>query len=236
MSGSLRAILFDLHGTLGYVKNPVPAEEFCTYLQSRGYGVYPQSFAAASNYVAMVTYPKHGYSNFEDFYSEVLKMLRVKVEADTVLGLSKRFAEREQFQPYPDAESALLIAREHGMKTAIVTTIARFRFENLLRKIGQHVDVVMDGFEAGCEKSNPLIYLKVLRALGVHPSQAVMIGDDEKLDIALPKRLGLKAILLKRKGGTQIKTKADGTALSLTQGVRMALSSRRRGKLREGEN
>jgi FMN phosphatase YigB (HAD superfamily) len=42
MSRSLRAILFDLDGTLGYVKKPVTAEEFCTYLQSGGYNVYPQ--------------------------------------------------------------------------------------------------------------------------------------------------------------------------------------------------
>jgi FMN phosphatase YigB (HAD superfamily) len=228
MSRSLRAILFDLHGTLGYVKKPVTAEEFCICLQSRGYDVYPQSFVAARNFVAMVAYPKNGYSNFADFYSEVLRMLNVKVDADTLVDLFKLFAEREQFQPYPDAERALVIAKEHGMKTAIVTSIARFHFEKLLAKIGQHVDVVMDGFEAGCEKSNPLMYRKTLRVLQVHPSQATMIGDDEKLDIVLPKKLGVKAILLRRKGGTQIKTKADGTVLSLTQGVRMALSLRRR--------
>jgi HAD superfamily hydrolase (TIGR01549 family) len=230
MSRSLRAILFDLHGTLGYVKKPVTAEEFCIYLQSRGYNVYPQSFVAARNFVGMVAYPKYGYSNFADFYSEVLRMLDVKVEADTLVDLSKLFAEREQFQPYPDAERALVIAKEQGMKTAIVTTIARFHFEKLLPKIGQHIDVVMDGFEAGCEKSNPLMYRKALRALRVHSSQAVMIGDDEKLDIILPKKLGMKAILLRRKGGTQNKTKADGTVLSLTQGVRMILSSRRHGE------
>jgi FMN phosphatase YigB (HAD superfamily) len=231
MSRSLRAILFDLHGTLGYVKKPVTAEEFCTYLQSRGYNVYPQSFVAARNFVAMVAYPKYGYSNFSDFYSEVLRMLDVKVKADTLVDLFKLFAEREQFQPYPDAERALVIAKEHGMKTAIVTTIARFHFEKLLAKIGQHVDVVMDGFEAGCDKSNPLMYRKALRALRVHPSQAAMIGDDEKLDIVLPKKLGVKAILLRRKSGRQIKTKADGTVLSLTQGVRMILSLRRRREL-----
>jgi FMN phosphatase YigB (HAD superfamily) len=230
MSRGLRAILFDLHGTLGYVKKPVTAEEFCIYLQSRGYDVYPQSFTAARNFVGMVAYPKHGYSNFADFYSEVLRMLDVKVEADTALDLSKLFAEREQFQPYPDAERALVIAKEHGMRTAIVTTIARFHFESILAKIGQHVDIVMDGFEAGCEKSNPLMYRKVLRALRVHPSEAVMIGDEEELDIVLPKKLGVKAILLRRKGGIPIRTKADGVVLSLTQGVRMVLSSRRRGE------
>jgi hypothetical protein len=81
MSRSLRAILFDLHGTLGYVKKPVTAKEFCTYLQSGGYNVYPQSFVAARNFVGTVAYPKYGYSNFADFCSEVVRMLDIKVEA-----------------------------------------------------------------------------------------------------------------------------------------------------------
>jgi hypothetical protein len=106
MSRSLRAILFDLHGTLGYVKKPVTAEEFCIYLQSRGYNVYPQSFVAAKNFVRMVAYPKCGYSNFADFYSEVLRMLDIKVEADAVVDLSKRFAEREQSPSYRCSNSA----------------------------------------------------------------------------------------------------------------------------------
>jgi FMN phosphatase YigB (HAD superfamily) len=118
------------------------------------------------------------------------------------------------------------MAKEHGMETAIVTTIARFHFEKLLARIGQHVDVVMDGFEAGCEKSNPLVYRKALCSLRVHPPQAAMIGDDEKLDIVLPKKLGVKAILLRRKGGTQINTRL--TVQSLTQGLGMVLSLRRR--------
>jgi putative hydrolase of the HAD superfamily len=56
----------------------------------------------------------------------------------------------------------------------------------------------MTGYEAGCDKSNPRMYKKVLEILGVKPQEAVMIGDDMQLDVFLPKRLGINVILLDR--------------------------------------
>ena len=56
----------------------------------------------------------------------------------------------------------------------------------------------VDGYTFHCEKSNPRIYLKTLEALSVKASEAVMIGDELELDILLPKKLGMKAILLDR--------------------------------------
>jgi putative hydrolase of the HAD superfamily len=56
----------------------------------------------------------------------------------------------------------------------------------------------MTGYEAGCDKTNPRMYRKILEALNVRPEEAVMIGDDVQTDVLLPKRLGMKAILLDR--------------------------------------
>ncbi|RLE66517.1 MAG: hypothetical protein DRJ47_02265 [Thermoprotei archaeon] len=56
----------------------------------------------------------------------------------------------------------------------------------------------MTGFEAGCDKSNPRIYKRVLEILDVKPGRAVMIGDNVYLDVLLPKKLGIKAVLLDR--------------------------------------
>jgi FMN phosphatase YigB (HAD superfamily) len=44
------------------------------------------------------------------------------------------------------------------------------------------------------------MYLKVLEILKVEPCEAVMIGDEMLLDVLLPKRLGINAILLDREG------------------------------------
>lgn len=220
----IQAIFFDLLGTLGYVRRPPRAEEFCEYLQSKGYRVYPQAFAAARNFVAMVDYPKRGYSSFDDFYAEILRKLNLTVAPGVLHALRESFAKREQLRPFPDSEQALMVAKAHRMKTAIVTTTPRFRFENLLAKLGGHVDLVMDGFQARCEKSNPAMYLKALRSLRVLPQDAAMIGDEIQLDIILPKKLGMKAILLARGEAAESSSEADGVAHSLLHAVDLALS------------
>jgi putative hydrolase of the HAD superfamily len=97
-------------------------------------------------------------------------------------------------------EDAVEKAKKLGLRTAIVTTIARFKFKEALRPILTKIDVLADGYTFHCEKSNPKIYLKTLEALNVDASEAVMVGDDMDLDIRLPKRLGMKAILLDRTG------------------------------------
>jgi hypothetical protein len=94
----IQVIFFDLLGTLGYVSRPPKAEEFCEYLQSKGYRVYPQAFAAARNFVAMVDYPKRGYSSFDYFYAEVLRKLNLTIAPGVLQGLRESFAERDQIQ------------------------------------------------------------------------------------------------------------------------------------------
>jgi len=123
------------------------------------------------------------------------------------------------FELYPDASKALANAKEHQFKTAVVTTIARFKFENALLPVRRYIDVVMDGYEAGCEKTNPKMYKKTLEALKVAPSEAVMIGDDLEIDVMLPKKLGIHAILLDREGKTQGSTPADAIAKDLNEAI-----------------
>jgi len=43
----VEVVLFDLHGTLAYVDNPVSDIEISDYLFSRGYEVSPQQLRAA---------------------------------------------------------------------------------------------------------------------------------------------------------------------------------------------
>lgn len=92
-----------------------------------------------------------------------------------------------------------MTARNSGFKTAIVTTIAHFKFEKAIQPIRKYLDFVMTGYEAGCDKSNPKMYRKVLEILAVKPEEAIMIGDDMQLDILLPS-VGHKQILLDREG------------------------------------
>jgi len=81
---NLKAVLFDLHNTLVYLENPLSSEEVSEFLIGEGYEIYPQSLDAASHFVGMVDYPKHGYSSRRAFLKQVLSRLDTEID-DVVL-------------------------------------------------------------------------------------------------------------------------------------------------------
>lgn len=121
----------------------------------------------------------------------------IKPDSQTLKGLAELY-ERNTWKIFPDAETSVNIAKGTQLKTALVTSIARFKYKKALKPIWDKIDVPVDGYTFHCEKSNPRIYLKTLEVLGVKASEAVVIGDEPELDILLPRKLGIKAILLDR--------------------------------------
>jgi len=214
----VKAVLFDLHGTLAYIKNSVNDWAVSDFLVKNGYEVYPQTFNTAWRVVAFIDYPKYGYRNYRQFLQRVLWRLKVKVDNATLDGLVRLY-EQGRWELYPEASKALMMAKEHQFKTAVVTTIARFKFENALLPIMKYIDVVMDGYKAGCEKTNPKMYKKTLETLKVAPHEAVMIGDDLEIDVMLPKKLGIHAILLDREGKIQHNASADAVVKNLNEAI-----------------
>jgi FMN phosphatase YigB (HAD superfamily) len=217
----IKAVLFDLFGTLVYAKDNVKQEEISEHLFSRGYEVSPQQLEAAWSFVSFIDYPRYGYKNWNSFLSRIFRRLRVKVDRETINHVTT-LCENHPYQLYPDAAQAVVKAKGYGFKTAIVTTIAHFKFEDAIQPIRKCFDFVMTGYEAACDKSNLKMYLKVLEVLRVKPSEAVMIGDDMQLDILLPRRLGINTILLDREGKHVDKT-VDAIACDLNEAVEFVL-------------
>jgi HAD superfamily hydrolase (TIGR01549 family) len=192
-----KAVFFDLYGTLAYQENPVTNEEVSEYLFRRTYEVSPQQLGAAIAFVAFIDYPKHGYRNWRHFLSRVSWRLGTKIDEETLSHIVNLYESRP-YRLYPDAADAVINARKSGLLTAIITTGTRFIAENAIKPIREHFDLVMTGFEAGCDKSNPKMYLKALEMLKIKPQEAFVVGDDFQLDFLIPKRLGIKAVLLDR--------------------------------------
>ena len=173
---ALKAVLFDLYGTLTYVKNPISSEEISEFLLRRGYRAYPQSLDAASHYVSMIDYPKQGYDGWKVYLKQVLRRLDVEVDADTLEELASLYQKRRTLTLHEDAATALRKTKDLNLKTAIVTTIAHFCFYAAIETIHQYFDAIITGYEAGCEKSNPKMHKHALTKLGVRPQEAVMVG------------------------------------------------------------
>jgi HAD superfamily hydrolase (TIGR01549 family) len=224
----IRAVLFDLHGTIAYCEDGVGEAEISQYLFGKGYEVSPQQLKAAWSFVSLVDYPKYGYGSWRSFFSRILWRLDVNVDDDTLDRIA-RLLGNNSYQLYPDAAEAVAGAKRSGFKTAIVTTIARFKFDEAIQSIGQCFDFVMTGYEAGCDKSNPRMYRRILEILGVEPQEAVMIGDETQLDILLPRRLGMHTILLDREGKTTERSgPADAFVYNLGDAVKAIIEWRGR--------
>ena len=218
----IKAVLFDLHGTLAYVENPVTETEIPEYLFSRGYEVSPQQLKAAWAFVSFIDYPKYGYKNWRSYFSKIFWRLKVKVNEETLNAIVK-LLESKPYQLYPDAAAAVIKAKESRFKTAIVTTIAYFQFKKAIQPIRNYFDFIMTGYEAGCDKTNPKMYKKVVEILNVRPEEAVMIGDDVPIDIVLPKKMGINAILLDRQGKNVECLHADAVIRGLDEAVETVL-------------
>jgi HAD superfamily hydrolase (TIGR01549 family) len=214
----IKAVLFDLYGTLAYVENPVTETEISEHLFSKGYEVSPQQLKAAWTFVSFIDYPKYGYKNWCSYFSKIFWRLKVKVNEETLSAIVK-LLESKPYQLYPDAAGAVIKAKENGFKTAIVTTIAYFQFKKAIQPIRNYFDFIMTGYEAGCDKTNPKMYRKVLEILNARPEEAVMIGDDVPIDIILPKKLGINAILLNREGKNVECQQADAVINNLNKAV-----------------
>jgi len=216
----IKAVLFDLHGTLAYVKNPVSDDEASEYLFSQGYEVSPQQLMASHVFVAFIDYPKYGYATWRSFLRRMLWRLKVKVDEETLMGLVELFR-RSEYRLYPDAAEAAVKVKNYGSRTSTVTTIARFKFENAIKPIKGCFDFVCTGYEAKCDKSNPKMYRKILETLSVKPEETIVIGDDLKYDVLLPQKLGIHAVLLDRNMKNLGSKVPDAVAKDLKEAVKI---------------
>jgi putative hydrolase of the HAD superfamily len=214
----LKAVLFDLHGTLAYVENPVTDIEISEFLFSRGYEVSSQQLRSVWGFVSFIDYPKYGYRSWRSFFSKIFWRLKVKVDKETLNWIVK-LLDSKPYQLFPDASEAVIKVKKNGFKTAIVTTIAHFNFKKAVKPVRKYLDFIMTGYEAKCDKSNQKMYKKVLEILGVKPDEAVMIGDNIQLDILLPKRLGINTILLDRERKIVESPHADATINDLREAI-----------------
>lgn len=204
---NLKAVFFDLHGTLVHLRDSLTPEEISEFFFKNGYEIYPQTWSAASHFVGMVDYPRRRYNNRKTFIIQVLRRLNIRIENKTVQQLASMYDQHDTYALFSDAHAAVTKAKQLGMKTAIVTTIAEWVFCSAIERIKGCFDVIMTGYKAGSEKSNPLMYKETLKKLSVIAEEVVMIGDELLVDIKIPKKLGMHTILLDRSGA--IKEKPD---------------------------
>lgn len=104
-------------------------------------------------------------------------------------------------QLYPDTLSVLTELKKHATLVLISNTDC-FSVAKVLDKYGlrDFFHAVFLSCEVGMLKNDPAFYEKVLHDVGVRPEQCLAVGDSIETDIVAAQQVGVRAVLVDRRG------------------------------------
>ncbi len=122
-----------------------------------------------------------------------------------------------EVRTFPEAEEVLRELRKRGFRLALVTNTPSRLVRRLLSNLGllELFDVVLTGDEVRRAKPHPEGVRKACRRLGVHPSQAVLVGDTRS-DVQAGRGAGVMVVGRGVEGDLRIESL--GELLSLLRG------------------
>ncbi len=214
----IKAVVFDLYGTLmtSHEGSESVEEALSKILREAGHEVYFQEIWAARQFVSFIDYTRGRANTAHEYYARVLERLEIHTDTGIIDKFVSKDLEMQKNELFSDVAPIVNKLRAKGVKTAIVTTIATWRFVPLLEENRIIIDFVCTAKEAGVVKPNPRIYQAVLERFGINAQEAMMVGDDVKTDILPAKSLGMKTVLLSRGRRTECKD-ADRVISSLNE-------------------
>jgi putative hydrolase of the HAD superfamily len=114
----------------------------------------------------------------------------------------RRAAVRRSWRLFDDALPCLRALRNLGLRLAAITNAAGDHQRAKLDALGlkSAFDVVLISGEVGVAKPHQAIFRRACRALGVHPGQAVHVGDRLDIDAVGARDAGLHGVWLDRSG------------------------------------
>jgi FMN phosphatase YigB (HAD superfamily) len=200
----IQALALDVHGTLAAAP-PAPGPDFSpvgvqTLLEAHGISISYQAWDAAYRMAFFIDYPRHGAADWGEFLGYAFERLGEPLPVAAREAVIARFASEPSAAAEPDGVRLLRVAKARGLRTAAFTTIPRFRMAALLGELDGLLDRYFDGFAAGDAKGSRRYYLRLAEQLGVPPEAVLCAGDEPFADVAMPRRVGMQAVLLDRSG------------------------------------
>jgi HAD superfamily hydrolase (TIGR01549 family) len=141
-----------------------------------------------------------------DYYSFLFYELGIEENVNKMIEiLYNEWHKRSGASLYPDAIPCLnyLVMKEKnlGIITQSILSEEDFRKERLRKEgIEHYFSVVITTASIGYEKPDIRLYKKAIEMASCKPDEIMIIGDNYDLDIKVPLSLGMKAVLLDRKG------------------------------------
>ena len=201
----MKAVLFDVDFTLARPGPELGPEGYVRAGERHGLTLEPTRYEQARD-AALVDLRRHPELEHDDeiWFRFTERIVRgMGGDADTAYAcaveITRGWERHENFELYGDVPDALDAVRSAGLRIGLVSNSAR-DVREFARHHGLDVDAGLSSFHHGHTKPHASIFRAVLELLAVEPSEAVMVGDTIADDIEGALALGMRAILLDRKG------------------------------------
>lgn len=97
----------------------------------------------------------------------------------------------------PDADLGLKLARERGLRTAVISNSNGTVADILAHlDLAKDLEFIIDSSKVGVEKPDPRIFRIALDRAGLQPHEAVYVGDLYSIDVVGARSAGMQAILM----------------------------------------
>jgi len=97
----------------------------------------------------------------------------------------------------PEADLALTLARERGLRTAVISNSNGTVADILAHlDLATRLEFIIDSSKVGVEKPDPRIFHLALERAGLQPHEAVYVGDLYSIDVLGARAAGMRAILM----------------------------------------
>lgn len=188
----LKAVIFDLYGTLAFARERLVHKEI-----PRALGVPGRLWVELIRRELLLR-PFADTESFARFVQE-----RLAPERPDAQPRVRELVEREvaSVEAAPGARALLAFLKRRGFALGLLSNLASPHKAPVERLgLAEHLGAAGFSCDAGRTKPDPAFYLDLLARLGAGPEEALMLGDSEANDVAAPRRLGMRALLVDPKG------------------------------------
>jgi putative hydrolase of the HAD superfamily len=210
---SIEMVFFDAGETL-LRPHPSFPELFATVCKRNGRDVDPADVAEVQDRLAPylvdlahdtgVEHPSLSPEGSRTFwthlYTRFLGELGI-VDDDLAAKLFATFSSSSSYKLFDDVLPTLRQLQAEGYRLGLISNFEEWLEEMLVElEVGDFFDTRVISGSAGVEKPDPQIYRIALDRAGIEPGVSVHVGDSPYLDIEPASSVGMKTVLLDRKG------------------------------------
>lgn len=184
---AIRAVIFDLYGTLVRTGRPVFRRAMRELLD-----VDRRAWTEYVRTVLLVT----PFDSREAFLDRILADLGTATSrAQRESAAARLDEELTSVHTLPGVPALLDFLRRRGLRLGLLSNLASPYGEVLdAPGLSGRFDAVALSCERGLAKPEPALYTELCAELNVEPGETLMVGDSPRNDVAAPRRLGMRSL------------------------------------------